>query len=329
MLSLGVVLTVVAHSSTDASRVLINGVIEVTACRVVVATALLTRVGLLTKGRLPGQVIEKVLALLTVQSLGVVRALALSMHHVVLIRVLQVVQRQAPVRVSIARAGATDNHVGDGVVVLLTDLLTVIQQVVSQCVQLGEVDSQIGHLQHVLDVLRIGILNVHVRRQDAQNDLSVLRGLHAGVPLRTDDIGYVLGDSGHMRERLLTVVGKVLVHMPSLSEVIGPLDEHGSWSERGEHDDHVGEMELGFEIQLDRHILLSILRLPPGLLQSSRLVLVDDLTDTMILHGVVLGSIAGVAQEALGLLQMRHDTVTLWSVDTTGGGGLQTVLASD
>lgn len=174
MLSLSVVLTVIAHSATDASRVLINGVIEVTACRVVIATALLTRVGLLTKGRLPGQVIEKVLALLTVQSLGVVRTLALSMHHVVLIRVLQVVQRQAPVRVSIARAGSTDNHVRDGVVVLLTDLLAVIQQVVSQCVQLGEMDSQIGHLQHVLDVLRIGILNVHVRRQDAQNDLSVL-----------------------------------------------------------------------------------------------------------------------------------------------------------
>lgn len=329
MLSLGIMLTVVTHSSTDASRVLINGVIEVTACRMVIATALLTRIGLLTKGRLPWQVIEKVLALLTVQSLGVMRTLALSMDHVVLIRVLQVVQRQAPVSVSIAGAGSTDNHVRDGVVVLFTDLLTVIQQVISQRVQLGEVDSQIGHLQHVLDVLRIGILNVHVWRQDTQNDLSVLRGLHTGVPLRTNDISYVLGDSGHMRERLLAVVGKVLVHMPSLSEVIRPLDEHSSRSERGKHDDHVGEMELSLKIQLDRHILLSILRLPPGLLQSARLVLVDDLTDPMILHGVIFGSIACVAQEALGLLQMGHDTVTLWSVDTTGGGGLQTVLTSD
>lgn len=164
MLALSIVLAVIADTATDTTRVLIDGVIKVTACCVTVAVAHLTGIRLLAKRRFPGQIIEKVLALFAVQTLGVVRTLATSMHHLAPgVGELQIVQRQAAVSVTIARARTSDDHLGNRVVIFLPDLLAIVQQIVTQCVQLGEVDTQVGHLQHVLDVFRIGILDVHVR----------------------------------------------------------------------------------------------------------------------------------------------------------------------
>ena len=51
--------------------------------------------------------------------------------------------------VAIAEAVATDDHVVESVVVLLGDLITGVQQVVTQCVQLGELHSYVCYLQHV------------------------------------------------------------------------------------------------------------------------------------------------------------------------------------
>lgn len=132
-----------------------------------------------------------------------------------------------------------------------------------------------------------------------------------------------------MREGLGTVVGKVLVHMPGLSKVIGSVDVHGSWPESGELNDHVREMELRLQIQLDRHVFLAVLRLPPGLLATSWRSLVDDGANSMVPLRIILRGIVRLAQEALGLLQMGHDAVTLRMVNTTGRGGLQTVLTTD
>ena len=44
---------------------------------------------------------------------------------------------------AVAGAGSPDDHVVDGVVILLIDLRPRVQQVVPESVQLGEVDAQI------------------------------------------------------------------------------------------------------------------------------------------------------------------------------------------
>jgi len=79
---------------------------------------------LLADGRLPGQIVEKVIAVLAVETLGVVGALALAVHH---IRPGQHVgQRQTSGRVSITRARATHHHVVNGVVVLFLQKLFMV-----------------------------------------------------------------------------------------------------------------------------------------------------------------------------------------------------------
>lgn len=51
--------------------------------------------------------------------------------------------------VTVAEAVSADNHVVDGVVVLLRHLLAGVQQVVSQRVQLYELHPEVRDLQHV------------------------------------------------------------------------------------------------------------------------------------------------------------------------------------
>ena len=53
---------------------------------------------------------------------------------------------------TVARAGPADDHVVDGVVILLVDLRSGVQQVVAQSVQLREVDAQVGHTQQLCGV---------------------------------------------------------------------------------------------------------------------------------------------------------------------------------
>lgn len=50
---------------------------------------------------------------------------------------------------SIAEAIPSDHHVIDGVIVLLLDLHTGIEQVISKCVQFGEFHPQVGDLKEV------------------------------------------------------------------------------------------------------------------------------------------------------------------------------------
>lgn len=52
-------------------------------------------------------------------------------------------------------------------------------------------------------------------------------------------------------------------YLPVFTIVVGPLDQHGRWSECFEGDDQVGEVELGLEVQSDGHVLDAVLRLPP------------------------------------------------------------------
>jgi len=73
--------------------------------------------------------------------------------------------------VPIARTGTSDNHVSDGVVVLLLDLLPLIEEIVAEGVELGEVDSEVRHLQEILDLLRIGVIDLEVLGQHSEDEL--------------------------------------------------------------------------------------------------------------------------------------------------------------
>jgi hypothetical protein len=50
---------------------------------------------------------------------------------------------------SVAEAVAADDHVEEGIVVFLCDLVSRVQQIVTQCVELTELDTQVSDLQHV------------------------------------------------------------------------------------------------------------------------------------------------------------------------------------
>lgn len=81
VLSSGVVLTIVTNTSGHSTASLVNGLVKVTAGRVLVTVTSSAGVGLLTHGRFPGQVVVEVLALLAVLALRVVGTLALAVNH--------------------------------------------------------------------------------------------------------------------------------------------------------------------------------------------------------------------------------------------------------
>lgn len=141
-----------------------------------------------------------------------------------------------------------------------------------------------------------------------------------------DNVGDVARNEGRVRERLPAAVREVLVHVPGFAEIVRTLDQHRRRPERREYDDQMGEVELGLEVQLDGHILPSVLRLPPRLLNGARFHFVDDLPDPMVLHRIVLRFAARIAQEAFLLLQMGHDAVALRTHPAAGGRRLEPIL---
>ena len=55
-----------------------------------------------------------------------------------------------------------------------------------------------------------------------------------------------------------------ITHVPGLAEVVRPLDDHGLGTECFELHDEMGEVELGLQVELDLHLLHTVLCLPPG-----------------------------------------------------------------
>lgn len=206
---------------------------------------------------------------------------------------------------------------------------TIVQQGVTQIVQLREIDSQIGHFQHILNVFGIRILNIHVWRQHTVNHLSIFRWLHARIPVITHHIGDIFGDSRHARERIMAIVREILVCVPRATEIVRSLDQHSRRSKSGERNDQMGEMEFRLEVQLNGDILLAVFRLPPGMVPRSWLRLVDDLSDAMVLQGIVACFLSCVAQETFLLLQMGHDAEAFGAIETACRRCLQAILTTD
>lgn len=59
--------------------------------------------------------------------------------------------------------------------------------------ELCEVNAQIGHLEHVLNVIRVGIFDVELRWQHTENHFAVFRRLNTRVSMIAHDIGDVSG----------------------------------------------------------------------------------------------------------------------------------------
>ena len=80
--------------------------------------------------------------------------------------------------------------------------------------QFGEVDAQVGHLEQVLHLLRVRIVNGQIGRKDAENDFSFGRWRHVRVARLADDFGQVAGRIPRdARKRFSTVVSEVAVHL--------------------------------------------------------------------------------------------------------------------
>lgn len=131
---------IIANTATGVHRLSEDGWIKVTSGGMVVAVASLAGVGRRPDGGHPRQVVVKVFASLAIQPGRVVLTLALP-ENLVLAKHLLIVQRDASGGMTVARAGASDYHVIDGVVVLFLNFISRIQEIVTQVVKTGEIES--------------------------------------------------------------------------------------------------------------------------------------------------------------------------------------------
>ena len=158
----GVVLTVITDTARHAATQLEHRTIERTAGRVVVALTTFARVHLTSDGRLPFQIVVQIQAAVTVVAGGEMATVTLAVDHT-RHRALTGLRNTAR-SVTVTTATATHYHVIDGIVVLLLDLRSGVQQIVAQRVQLRESDTQIGHLQQLLNLVAVWIVDVNVWR---------------------------------------------------------------------------------------------------------------------------------------------------------------------
>lgn len=217
----GVVLAVITDATTHASRTLPHGRIEVTLIGMTIAVTGFAWIWVPLTRWSPGLVVVQIFAAFAVEAFRVVRALALAKHHVISCSVGFSFLWYAATGVAIAGARASNNHVIDGVIVLLLDLPARVQKVVTESVQLGEVDAQVCHLEQVLHIGAVRVVYMDVRRKHTEDDLSVGRGFDARIVRLAGHIGDVSPRTvPHMGERFLAVVRKVLVHLPRVSIVM-------------------------------------------------------------------------------------------------------------
>ena len=140
----------------------------------------------------------------------------------------------------------------------------VVEQIVAECVKFGEVDAQVGHLEQILHLLRVRVVDGQVGRKDTEDDLALGRRRHVRVARLADHLRQVARRlARHAGEGIGAVVCKVAVDLPRPAKVVGPFDEQRRRPERLERHDQVGEVELGLQVQLDADVLHAVLRLPP------------------------------------------------------------------
>lgn len=184
--------TIVADTTRDASSGFVDGRIKMTLVRMLIAITTLASVCLTTNSRPPGQIMVEIFTLLAIETLGVVGTLATTVNHVR--PLVYTRQRQTTRSMAVTRAGTSHHHVINGVVVLVLDFfpgtneilknklitdtemrnhkLPVVKKIVTEGVQFGEIDAQIGHFEEILNLLRVRIVNRQVGRQNSEDDFT-------------------------------------------------------------------------------------------------------------------------------------------------------------
>jgi hypothetical protein len=110
--------------------------------------------------RSPRKIIEKWFAFLAVQSSRVMCALASSMNHVSIASDESnalIFNRNTARGMTIARTTASNDRIIDCIVIFFSDFRSIIQKVVTKCVKLGEIYSQVRNSQKILNFFRIWI----------------------------------------------------------------------------------------------------------------------------------------------------------------------------
>ena len=137
----------------------------------------------------------EIFTLLAIETFGVVGTLATTVNHVR--PLVYTRQRQTTRSMAVTRAGTSHHHVINGVVVLVLDFfpgtneilknklitdtemrnhlnkfIPVVKKIVTEGVQFGEIDAQIGHFEEILNLLRVRIVNRQVGRQNSEDDFT-------------------------------------------------------------------------------------------------------------------------------------------------------------
>ena len=205
-------------------------------------------------------------------------------------------------------------------------------------------DPQVGRLQQVLHLFRVriesGTVDVDVGREHAVDDGAEGAGNDLRVPRLAH--GLVQEPRGSFEDRwkgFFALGCKVSRHLPRLAPVVGLLDVHRRRPEGLECDDQVGHVELGLQVELNRHVLHSVLRLPPrpvlvGLNLTRRLKPVYDVVDPVRRPRIISQSLRGrVTPEAFlsvqGLVQVGQNTVALLTLGPARRRGRELVLSSN
>lgn len=297
----------------------------------VVTLAHLAGIGVVSLCRPPGQVVVEVLTVVTVQTLCVVVTHTVTMDHA-LCAYMYPIDRGTLGGMSVAEAVAADDHVEEGVIVFLCDLVSGVQQVVTQCVELTKLDTQVSDLQHVLYPGTVRVFNLKRWVQHPEYHLSLCGRLYVRVARVTDDVVHFdHGSHGYPREGGLTVVAIVTVHLPLLPKIHGTLNHHGSRTECLKGHDEMCEVELSFQVQLNGHILHTILRLPPGLeaVGGKGGDQVFDAVAGGVVHPLII-LLPGVTHKTLLLLlQVTNNAKAFRLLNAAGGGGGELVRTAD
>lgn len=104
------------------------------------------------------------------------------------------------------------------------NLVAIVKQSISQIMQMREIDSQVRHLQHVLDVLSVRIFDIHVRWQHSENDFTIFGWFNARVSMIAHNVRYIFRYQRYARKWFLTIVRKVFVHLPRFTKIVRPFD---------------------------------------------------------------------------------------------------------
>jgi hypothetical protein len=219
------VLAVVANTTRFLTRSGIYSWVEVALGGMVVAVARFAVVWLASFSRFPWKVVVERFALLTIQTNSIMLAHTSSMDHDVVDTIisghtLSSFDWGTFVCVAVAETVSSNDHLVQGVVVFVFDVISGIQQVISQSVQLGKVDSEVGDFQKILDPWCIRVIDGNEWFKHSVDHLSTIRWFNRRITVVTDNVidlyWWGLWDS---RERSFAVVCKISVGVPSFAEV--------------------------------------------------------------------------------------------------------------